>query len=118
MLGLAHDAKDDFVGCLLVLLPHGMAFVFADDEPLPWNEFAELVGTRTDRVLSIGHVGSVLVVDRFAGDDDAVEKILEQRRGGFFRHHFDSVLIYYRFTDNGRNVLPLLAHRIVPSAPH
>jgi hypothetical protein len=30
LFGLAHDAKDNFVGSLFVLLPHRMIGIFAD----------------------------------------------------------------------------------------
>src|SRR5207237_8207834 len=69
------------------------------------------------RIVAVCNVGNVLFRDGFTRDDDAVEKIVEQRRSGFFGRDPDGVFIQCLFTRDGGDVLPLLTERVISSSP-
>ena len=94
-----------------------MARVFANNKALAGNQLSELIGPGANRMLAVRNIGTVLVIDGFTRDDDAVEKIVEQRRSGLFGRDPDGVFIQCRFTRDGGDVLPLLTERVISSSP-
>src|SRR5262245_1426885 len=78
LLGLSHDAKDNFVGHLLLILHAWIVQVLCDDQPLSRNEFPKLVRTSSERVLPISDFRTILVVNRLAGDREPIKEIFHK----------------------------------------
>src|SRR3990167_6120711 len=73
------------------------------------NELLELIGAGADRILAVGYIRAVLVVDGFTGHDETVEEIFGQRRCGFFSREPYGVVVNGSSAGDGSDVLLLFA---------
>src|SRR5918911_653493 len=109
LLGFAHDAKDNFIRSLFVLLPHWMTGILTDYQALSRDQLAKLERPDADWILTIGNFGTVFIIDCLVGNHDSVEQIIEQRSRRFLGGDSHSVLVDGRLTGDGGNILALLA---------
>ncbi len=66
--------------------------------------------------MSIRDIWTILVINRFAGDHNPVEEIVEQRCRRCFGDDAYGIFIDCGFARNRRNVLPLFAQGVGPNA--
>ena len=109
LFGLAHDAKDDFVGSLFVLLPHRMTGIFADHQALTRDQLAKFERTGAYRILAVSNLRAVFVISRFVGNHDPIKKVIEEGRRPLLSGDSHRVLINHRLAGNRGDVLALLA---------
>ncbi len=76
-----------------MLFCFGVLGTLDDDKMLPRNQLLELVRAGADGILSIGYLGTILVIDGFARDVKFIGDELQQGRRRFFRGKPDRVAI-------------------------